>query len=134
DTGTEETPGEEPPVDEDPGSQQTIPDQTGPEQTGPEQEPTEVGGGTDLEPAIETPTEPIVPVSETERLTAIKADEVESISLGDGESFMSPEVDTAVMEQHRKASVGLHNGLVMGSQALAQLHNDNIIVGRVKML
>ena len=68
-----------------------------------------------------------VPVEEA-RPTGLPAAEVEESPLADSLP------NHGVMERHRETVVQSENGLVMGSQAIARLFNDNVVVGIVKAL
>jgi hypothetical protein len=58
----------------------------------------------------------------------------EMVNVGGEEGHAISEVDEGLMSRHERTVVEEFNGLVMGSQALAQLTNENIFVGRVKAL
>jgi hypothetical protein len=56
------------------------------------------------------------------------------VNVGGDEGHAISEVDEGLMVRHERTVVEEFNGLVMGAQALAQLTNENIFVGRVKAL
>jgi hypothetical protein len=91
---------------------------------------------TTKDPVATTPkkADPVAKVPDAPKRVESRVGGVELTQVGGIDGTGVSEKTEGLMDSHKRSVVEDVNGLVMGAQAVAQLHNENIFVGRVKAL